>query len=125
MKNPSSPFRNAYGLVADLIRVNVEAAPLVELALGQTAQYVVVPPEPELFRYIERQGARFAGRVGFIWLDPNPGPPIPFDPKLENHAGVLGRADQFVETEPMFEGLVQRLLRRTWIVESVAVAKLL
>ena len=123
MKNPSSPFRNAYGLVADLIRVNVEAAPLVELALGQTAQYVVVPPEPELFRYIERQGARFAGRVGFIWLDPNPGPPIPFDPKLENHAGVLGRADQFVETEPMFEGLVQRLLRRTWIVESVAVAK--
>lgn len=123
MKNPSSPFRNAYGLVADLIRVNVEAAPLVELALGQTAQYIVVPPEPELFRYIERQGARFAGRVGFIWLDPNPSPPIPFDPRLENHAGVLGRADQFVETEPMFEGLVQRLLRRTWIVESVAVAK--
>ena len=123
MKNPSSPFRNAYGLVADLIRVNVEAAPLVELALGQTAQYVVVPPEPELFRHIERQGSRFAGRVGFIWLDPNPGPPIPLDPKLENHAGVLGRADQFVETEPMFEGLVQRLLRRTWIVESVAVAK--
>lgn len=123
MKNPSSPFRNAYGLVADLIRVNVEAAPLIELALGQTAQYVVVPPEPELFRYIERQGSRFAGRVGFIWLDPNPDKPIPFDTALENHEGVLGRADQFVETEPMFEGLVQRLLHRTWIVESVAVAK--
>lgn len=123
MNNPSSPFRNAYGLVADLIRVNVEAAPLIELALGQTAQFVVVPPEPELFRYIERQGSRFAGRVGFIWLDPNPGKPIPFDPRLENHPGVLGRADQFVETEPMFAGLVQRLLHRTWIVESVAVAK--
>ena len=123
MKNPASPFHNAYGLVADLIRVNVEAAPLIELALGQTAQYVVVPPEPELFRYIERQGSRFAGRVGFIWLDPNPSKPIPLNPKLENHPGALGRADQFVETEPLFFGLVQRLLHRTWIVESVAVAK--
>jgi chromosome segregation ATPase len=59
--NPESPFRNAFGLVADLIRVNVEAAPLVELALGPTAQYVVVPPDPELFRFIERNGSRFAG----------------------------------------------------------------
>ena len=123
MKNPASPFRNAYGLVADLIRVNVEAAPLVELALGQTAQHVVVPPEPELFRHIERQGARFVGRVGFVWLDPTPRKSIPLDPKLDGQPGVLGRADQFVETEPMFEPLVQRLLHRTWIVESVAVAK--
>ncbi len=123
MKDPSSPFRNAYGLVADLIRVNVEAAPLIELALGQTAQYVVVPPEPELFRHIERQGARFAGRVGFIWLDPNPGKPIPLDERLSERRGVLGRADQFVETEPMFAALMERLLHRTWIVESVAVAK--
>ncbi len=123
MKDPASPFRNAYGLVADLIRVNVEAAPLVELALGPTAQYVVVPPEPELFRHIERQGARFAGRVGFIWLDPNPGKPIPIDPVLSERRGVLGRADQFVETEPMFAALMERLLHRTWIVESVAVAK--
>ncbi len=123
MRDENSPFRNAYGLVADLIRVNVEAAPLIELALGQTAQYVVVPPEPELFRYIERNGVQFSGRVGFIWLDPNPSASIPLDPKLENHKGVLGRADQFVETEPQFASLVQRLLHRTWIVESIAVAK--
>lgn len=123
MRDPTSPFRNAYGLVADLIRVNVEAAPLIELALGQTAQYIVVPPEPELFRHIEHNGAQFAGRVGFIWLDPNPGATIPFDSRLENSPGVLGRADQFVETEPHFAALVQRLLYRTWIVESIAVAK--
>lgn len=123
MRDPNSPFRNAYGLVADLLRVNVEAAPLIELALGPTAQYVVVPPEPELFRYIERRGSQFAGRVGFIWLDPNPSANIPLDPKLEHSEGVLGRADQFVETEPKFAALMQRLLHRTWIVESIAVAK--
>lgn len=123
MRDPDSPFHSAYGLVADLLRVNVEAAPLIELALGQTAQYVVVPPEPELFRHIERYGAQFAGRVGFIWLDPNPGATIPLDSKLEQREGVLGRADQFVETEPRFAALMQRLLHRTWIVESIAVAK--
>lgn len=121
--NPESPFRNAFGLVADLIRVNVEAAPLVELALGPTAQYVVVPPDPELFRFIERNGSRFAGRVGFIWLDPNPSKAIPLNPRFDGKPGVLGRADQFVETEPRFAALVQRLLYRSWIVESISVAK--
>ena len=121
--NPESPFRNAFGLVADLIRVNVEAAPLVELALGPTAQYVVVPPDPELFRFIERNGSRFAGRVGFIWLDPNPSKAIPLNPQFDGKPGVLGRADQFVETEPRFAALVQRLLYRSWIVESISVAK--
>ncbi len=123
INNPESPFRNAFGLVADLIRVNVEAAPLVELALGPTAQYVVVPPDPELFRFIERNGSRFAGRVGFIWPDPNPGKAIPLNPQFDGKPGVLGRADQFVETEPRFAALVQRLLYRSWIVESISVAK--
>ncbi|MCF0234636.1 MAG: hypothetical protein HUK22_06615, partial [Thermoguttaceae bacterium] len=122
-KDPASPFSRAFGLVADLIRVNVEAAPLVELALGRTAQYVVVPPDPELFRHIERRGARFAGRVGFIWLDPTPGKPIPLNPQFDGKPGVLGRADQFVETEPQFAALARRLLYKTWIVESIAVAK--
>ena len=42
--NPADPvFRNVCGLVADLFHVSVEAAPLVEIALGQTAQHVVAP----------------------------------------------------------------------------------
>ena len=123
MRDPKSPFRVAYGLVADLIRATPEAAPLVELALGQTAQYVVVPSDPELFKHIEQNAANFSGRVGFIWLDPNPNASIPLDPRLDKAEGVLGRADQFVETDPEFAALVQRLLYRTWIVESLDVAK--
>ena len=38
----SGPFGQVRGLVADLLRVSVEAAPLVEVALGETAQHVVV-----------------------------------------------------------------------------------
>ncbi len=126
MNEPNGPFRHAHGLVADLIRVNVEAAPLIELALGQAAQYVAVSPDPELFRYIEENAQHFSGRVGFVWLDP-----AAVDPDLnrqvffEEEPGVLGRADQFVETDPVYEFLVRRLLNHTWIVESLDYAKIL
>ena len=39
---------------------------------------------------------------------------------LEGQPGVLGRADRFVETQPAFTPLAQRLLGKTWIVESLA-----
>lgn len=126
MSDPKSPFRFAHGLVADLIRVNVEAAPLVELALGQAAQYVVVSPAAELFRYIEENAQRFSGRVGFVWLDPAAvDPDLNRQVFLEEEPGVLGRADQFVETDPNYEFLIRRLLNRTWIVETLDHAKIL
>jgi chromosome segregation protein len=41
---------------------------------------------------------------------------------LHGRPGVLGRADEFVETAPEFAVLARRLLGRTWIVESLSVA---
>ncbi|MGL6193603.1 MAG: chromosome segregation protein SMC, partial [Thermoguttaceae bacterium] len=119
-----SPFRHVHGLVADLFRVEVEAAPLIELALGSSAQHIVVAPEPELFRYIEQTANQFAGRVGFIWLDPNASE-IPWIKKggFTGRNGVIGRADQFVQTDTTYTLLSQRLLGRTWIVQNIAVAK--
>lgn len=126
MSDRKSPFRFAHGLVADLIRVNVEAAPLIELALGQAAQYVVVSPAAELFHYIEENAQRFSGRVGFVWLDPAAvDPDLNRQVFLEEEPGVLGRADQFVETDPDYEFLIRRLLNRTWIVETLDHAKIL
>ncbi len=126
---PNGPFRNVHGLVADLIRVSAEAAPLIESALGQKAQCVVVSPDEALFAYIEKNignDSAFPGRVGFMWLDAPEN--IPSGGWRESGVfdslpGVLGRADRFVETEPRFEYLVYRLLGRTWIVENFKTAK--
>ncbi|MDR0609735.1 MAG: chromosome segregation protein SMC [Planctomycetaceae bacterium] len=122
--DPQSPFRHVFGLVADLLRVDVEAASLIELALGTNAQYVVVSPKAELFRHVERNAVHFAGRVGFIWLDPSQKEtPWGKDKGFIGRAGVLGRADQFVNVDPKFVHLAQRLLGRTWIVENITVAR--
>jgi chromosome segregation protein len=66
-----SPFQSVCGLVADLFHVSVEAAPLVEIALGQVAQHVVAAPSPALLNHLRTQSNRLTGRVGFVWLNEN------------------------------------------------------
>ncbi len=154
VRNDGSAFHFVRGLVADLLRVEVQLAPLVEIALGQKAQHVAARRSQELLDLLWTQSSRFEGRVGFVWLEegseargqrsdarglaasetgglaasaasakpqaanselrtPNHG----ID--LKGRPGVIGRADRFVETEPEFAPLVERLLGRTWFVEKL------
>lgn len=123
-RNPESPYRFAHGLVADILNVESEHARLIELALGHSAQHVVVSPEPELFRHIERNSKFLPGRVGFIWLDPNQVETSWMKNKgFEGRPGVIGRADRFVDAPPEYAHLAARLLGRTWIVENISIAK--
>ena len=68
--NKADPhFRSVFGLVADLFHVSVEAASLVEIALGPIAQHVVANRNAELLSFLQTQSNRLGGRVGFLWLD--------------------------------------------------------
>ncbi|MGA2063693.1 MAG: chromosome segregation protein SMC [Thermoguttaceae bacterium] len=115
----SGPLGTVCGLVADLLTASVEVAPLVEVALGAAAQHVVAVPTPELLDYLRDHAQRLSGRVGFVWLD-NAVEAAAWGSDLEGQPGVLGRADQFVETAPRFAPLATRLLGRTWFVEKLA-----
>ncbi|NUQ66251.1 MAG: AAA family ATPase [Pirellulales bacterium] len=104
----NGPFRGVCGLVADLFRVSVEAAPLVETVLGDTAQHVVVRCSRELLDYLAAESSRLVGRVGFVWLDTLAGAGPEAD--LDGLPGVVGRCDRFVETEAEYKLLARRLL---------------
>ncbi len=114
------PFCHVRGLVADLFDVSVEAAHLVEVALGEKAQHVAVAGGRDLLAYLQSDAAQFSGRVGFLWLDDAemaaPGETL----DLERRAGVLGRADRFVQTSPEYRPLARRLLSHIWIVEKLS-----
>jgi len=115
----AGPFRTVHGLVADLLRVSVEMAPIIEVALGAAAQYVVAEPGGELLDYLTENSPRFAGRVGFVWHED--GKTAARDEvDLTGQSGIVGRADRFVETQPQYVPLVARLLGRTWIVEKLS-----
>lgn len=119
---PGGPLGQVRGLVADLFQVSVETAPLIEAALGDAAHAIVVQSLQPLADHIQKEGASFAGRVTFLPLDRHQTPPWP-DVEVEGKRGIIGRADRFVETAPEFQKLAERLLSRTWIVETFAHAK--
>ena len=137
------------GLVADLLHVGVDLAPLVDIALGESAQHVVLRGGRLLE---ELQAGRFrpSGRVGFTpaeadlttlgleyfgWSRPQAGgvgcdasrdpfddPMGPLLAQTENHPGVIGRADRLVRCDSRFRVLVNRLLGDTWFVDSLPLA---
>jgi len=118
-ENPDGPFSEVVGLVADLLRVGVESASLVEVALGQKAQHVVVKGQ-RLWNRLQSQPCPLGGRVGFVPL------PMAADPtdvdriELDGKPGVVGRADRFVQCDPKYSALMKKLLGRTWFVESLS-----
>jgi chromosome segregation protein len=119
---PAGPYGGVCGLVADVFSVGIESAPLVDAALGQTAQHVVVAANEKLWEHLQTQSHRLSGRVGFIWLEEETDSHSEKEIDLQGRSGVVGRADRFVETQPRFARLAKRLLGSTWIVENLAQA---
>ncbi len=113
-----SPFRGVRGLVADAFRVPWEKAPLVELALGEKASWLVAESGTPLLNHLSLESPIAPGRVSFLWL-PVQAPDALAD-DLRTQPGVVARADEWVETDPPFEHLAATLLGTTWIVEKFA-----
>jgi chromosome segregation protein len=120
--NAASPFRDVRGLVADLIDVNVDMAPLVDVALEDRAGHLVVGADRQLFDALAEGRCSLAGRVALVRYDMKSASGWTRPTDYSGQPGVVGRADQFVSVKPEYADLVQRLLGHTWIVESLSTA---
>jgi len=119
-ENPDGPFGGVRGIVADLLHVDADTASLVEIALGEQANHLLV--EQTRAAMFEMADTDWPGRTGFLRLEV----PLPASAvdriDLSAEPGVMGRADQFVETPPDLATLPRRLLGRTWFVDSLKTA---
>lgn len=61
-----APWNQIHGTVADLLDVDLDDAPLLEIALGDRAQLVVIENFDSLIPYLGHSSAKIAGRVGFL-----------------------------------------------------------
>ncbi len=112
------PFSEVKGLVADLIEVAVEMAPLVDAVLGPAAQYVVLDGD-RLLHEIGAGAFRPVGRLGVIQLASIPAADrLAKAPELPESEGIIGRATDFVKVDPKYEALIQHLLGDTWLVDA-------
>jgi chromosome segregation protein len=69
MRQPDAgPWRAVRGMVADLLTVRHEDAPLIDLALGDLAQRFLVEDAALLHEALRQRGKPFSGRVSFLPL---------------------------------------------------------
>jgi len=119
-ESESGPFADVQGLVADLLEADVDVAPIIDVVLGDRAQHVVLSSD-RLLEEIQAQRFGPAGRVGFVRLEA-PSSSDVGQPNLDGLPGVVSRLDRLVRCPPALAPAVRRLLGRTWLVETLAVA---
>ena len=107
-----------HGLVADAMHVDVDLAPMIETALGDRARDIILAAGDEFLSAVAN-AQQLTSRLVFSRLDWRSPASAVDRVDLNGEPGVLGRADQFVETDEAYQPLVRRLLGRTWLVDSL------
>ncbi len=114
----AGPMSDVIGLVADLVAVNVQHAAIVDVALGEMAQFVVVDGDA-LINEIAAEKIKLNGRVGLIQLDSPPSLGADPNVNLNGAPGVIGRADRLVQVEPRYSTFIRQLLGGTWVIKTL------
>ncbi|MEX0727788.1 MAG: chromosome segregation protein SMC [Planctomycetaceae bacterium] len=128
----SPPWNQLLGSIADLLVVDLDHAALLEVALGDRAQLLVMKELSPLVDYLNHNVATINGRVGFVSLADLPDEHGATSSRVDltGHAGVKQRADLLVmenldrtcELTDDLRRLITVLLGDTWIVEKLDVA---
>jgi len=108
------------GLIADIFEVQVDVAPMIEIALGEKAGFLLSSNGHSLRDFLSDQQYVFEGRVGFMACENDRSSSLDVAAlDLSGQPGVLGRADRYVQAAAEYMGLVQQLLSTTWLVERL------
>ena len=122
LRQNASPFADdVHGMVVELLEVDVKVAPLIDAALGNRSQYVVIGGSGVPDAIVSGELA-IKGRVGLIRLDQLTRRRVGEGIRLDGLKGVVGRADRLVQCKPEHEEMIHHLLGKTWVVDSMATA---
>jgi chromosome segregation protein len=108
------------GIVAELIRVDHRYATIIEAALGDAEQYVVIDRRQAVIDSLESFEDALESRAGFLPLDTLRRPAQ--GPGAASFAGVVARAVDLVESAEEVRPAVEALLGSTVVVEHLSSA---
>ena len=109
------------GLVGELLECEVHLAPLIDTALGTSAQAIVLS-DGRIIDAVRDDKVKFDGRISLMRLDRLPARRFGERIQLDGVAGVIGRADRLIKFQPELDGLYRYLLGTTWLVDSLNTA---
>ncbi|NOT00283.1 MAG: chromosome segregation protein SMC [Phycisphaerales bacterium] len=107
------------GMVGELFDADVMHARIVEAAVGEVDQFLVLS-ESDAFLSQEALFADLPGRLRAVCLDRLP--PVINEYGEQNHPGFVAHACDLVRYESRYERLVKHLLGKTVVVDSLATA---
>ena len=111
-------LKNIHGPVSRLIQTEDEFTVAIEIALGGAMQQIVVGSEQDgkaAIGYLKRTGA---GRATFLPMSSIEGRRLT-ENGLEKCRGFVGIASDLVRSESCYRGIVENLLGRTVIVQTI------
>ena len=107
------------GIIADILEVDVSDALVVEAALGEAAQYVVIGSGRSLIEF-PQEFCDLPGRMTVLCLDRLP--PIVNARDFSEREGYVAKAIDLVKYPERFEQLTRYLLGKTVVVDNLEVA---
>ncbi|MGN0613990.1 MAG: chromosome segregation protein SMC, partial [Porcipelethomonas sp.] len=106
------------GTVAQLINVKQEFATAIETALGGAMQNIIVEDDTAAKRCIRMLKEQRSGRATFLPMTSVRGNPLN-EPRLKSENGFVSMANEIVEFDSEYLGIVNSLLGRTAVAEDI------
>ncbi|NLL75710.1 MAG: chromosome segregation protein SMC [Clostridiales bacterium] len=107
------------GVVADIIKVDKKYETAIETALGGNIQNIVTEDEETAKRMISMLKKHKAGRATFLPLTSLNDPQEFKNPEALEEKGVIGMADELVQTDKKYKDVAKSLLGRIVVVDNV------
>mgnify|MGYP005751094673 FL=1 len=112
-------IRGIHGVVADLIATEKQYETAVETALGGSIQNIVTDSEQTAKQLIEYLKKNRYGRATFLPLTSMGNKNVFHQQQALKEPGVVGLASQLVRTRPEYEGLINYLLGRVVVADTI------
>ncbi len=112
-----------HGTVAEVIQVPDQYVTAAEIALGGALQHVVTATDEAAKKAIAFLKRQQAGRATFLPLSTiQPGAPRPQELQAAQEPGMLGRLSDFIDCAAAYRPIVEFLVGRTLLAESIDAA---
>ncbi len=111
--------KGVIGVVADIIRVEKRYETAIETALGGNIQNIVTKDEACAKRMIKYLKDNRFGRATFLPLTSIEHPQKFKTPEVLNERGVIGMADEIVDTDPEYINVAKSMLGRIVVIDNM------
>nr|WP_297707303.1 chromosome segregation protein SMC [uncultured Butyrivibrio sp.] len=111
--------RGIIGVVADIIKTQPKYETAIEVALGGNIQNIVTDDEDTAKKMIQYLKDTKAGRATFLPLTSLDNPPELKAKEALEEPGVLGMADELVDTDPKYRSVAKAMLGRIVAVDNI------